>query len=101
VINFAAEHPLKTANPSNGREVLAAAVILTLVAGENLTVGSTVWLPAESMAPGRWFTSLGVSATSGGAMFGRRPACYSGTTWSTARVRARWRASWASAAIRS
>ena len=53
MINFAAEHPLKTANPSNGREVLAAAVILTLVAGENLTVGSTVWLPAESMAPGR------------------------------------------------
>ena len=33
--------------------LLAAAVILTVVAGENLTVGSTVWLPAESMAPGR------------------------------------------------
>ena len=35
------------------RGVLAAAVKLTVVAGENLTVGSTVWLPAESMAPGR------------------------------------------------
>ena len=34
-------------------QVLAAAVKLTVVAGENLTVGSTVWLPAESMAPGR------------------------------------------------
>jgi hypothetical protein len=34
-------------------EVLAAAVKLTVVAGENLTVGSTVWLPAESVAPGR------------------------------------------------
>jgi predicted anti-sigma-YlaC factor YlaD len=33
--------------------MLAAAVILTVVAGENLTVGSTVWLPAESVAPGR------------------------------------------------
>jgi hypothetical protein len=33
--------------------VLAAAVKLTLVTGENLTVGSTVWLPAESLAPGR------------------------------------------------
>ena len=33
--------------------VLAAAVILTIVAGENLTVGSTVWLPAEGLAPGR------------------------------------------------
>jgi hypothetical protein len=35
------------------RGVLAAAVKLTVVAGENLTVGSTVWLPAEGMAPGR------------------------------------------------
>ena len=33
--------------------VLAAVVNTTLVAGENLTVGSTVWLPAESVAPGR------------------------------------------------
>ena len=33
--------------------LLAAAVKLTVVAGENLTVGSTVWLPAESVAPGR------------------------------------------------
>jgi hypothetical protein len=33
--------------------LLAAAVNSTLVAGENLTVGSTVWLPAESVAPGR------------------------------------------------
>ncbi len=33
--------------------VLAAVVNTTVVAGENLTVGSTVWLPAESVAPGR------------------------------------------------
>ena len=33
--------------------LLAAAVKLTLVTGENLTVGSTVTLPAESVAPGR------------------------------------------------
>jgi len=33
--------------------VLAAAVKLTVVADENLTVGSTVRLPAESVAPGR------------------------------------------------
>jgi hypothetical protein len=33
--------------------LLAAVVKLTVVAGENLTVGSTVWLPAESVAPGR------------------------------------------------
>jgi hypothetical protein len=33
--------------------VLTAGVNLTVVAGENLTVGSTVWLPAESVAPGR------------------------------------------------
>jgi len=33
--------------------LLAAAVKLTVVAGENLTVGSTIWLPAEGMAPGR------------------------------------------------
>jgi len=33
--------------------VLAAAVNSTVVAGENPTVGSTVWLPAESVAPGR------------------------------------------------
>jgi hypothetical protein len=33
--------------------VLAAVVNTTVVASENLTVGSTVWLPAESMAPGR------------------------------------------------
>ena len=35
------------------RCVLAAAINSTVVAGENLTVGSTVWLPAESVAPGR------------------------------------------------
>jgi hypothetical protein len=35
------------------QDVLAAVVKLTVVAGENLTVGSTVWLPAESVAPGR------------------------------------------------
>jgi hypothetical protein len=33
--------------------VLAATVNSTLVAGENLTVGSTVWLPAENLAPRR------------------------------------------------
>ena len=33
--------------------MLAAVVNTTVVAGENLTVGSTVWLPAESVAPGR------------------------------------------------
>jgi transposase len=33
--------------------LLAAAVNSTVVAGENLTVGSTVWLPAEGLAPGR------------------------------------------------
>jgi hypothetical protein len=33
--------------------VLAAVVNLTVVAGENLTVGSTTKLPAASVAPGR------------------------------------------------
>jgi hypothetical protein len=33
--------------------MLAAGVDSTLVAGEKLSVGSTVWLPAESLAPGR------------------------------------------------
>jgi hypothetical protein len=33
--------------------LLAAAVNSTVVAGENLTVGSTVWLPAAGVAPGR------------------------------------------------
>ena len=33
--------------------LLAAVVNTTFMAGENLTVGSTVWLPAESVAPGR------------------------------------------------
>jgi len=33
--------------------LLTAAVNSTIVAGQNLTVGSTVWLPAESLAPGR------------------------------------------------
>jgi len=33
--------------------LLAAVVNTTVVADENLTVGSTVWLPAESLAPGR------------------------------------------------
>src|SRR5690242_12944024 len=32
-------------------QVLAAAINSTVVAGENLTVGSTVWLPAASVAP--------------------------------------------------
>ena len=35
------------------QRMLAAAINSTVVAGENLTVGSTVWLPAESLAPGR------------------------------------------------
>jgi hypothetical protein len=35
------------------RALLAAGVNSTVVAGENPTVGSTVWLPAESVAPGR------------------------------------------------
>ena len=34
-------------------KLLAAAVNSTVVADENLTVGSAVWLPAESIAPGR------------------------------------------------
>jgi hypothetical protein len=33
--------------------LLAVAINSTVVAGENPTVGSTVWLPAESVAPGR------------------------------------------------
>ena len=33
--------------------LLTAGVNSTVVADENLTVGSTVWLPAESLAPGR------------------------------------------------
>jgi hypothetical protein len=33
--------------------LLTAAVKSTVVADENLTVGSTGWLPAESLAPGR------------------------------------------------
>jgi hypothetical protein len=33
--------------------VLAAGINSTVVADENLTVGSTVTLPAESVAPGR------------------------------------------------
>jgi hypothetical protein len=40
-------------NRSVATLLLASAVKLTFVAGENLTVGSTVWLPAESVAPGR------------------------------------------------
>ena len=38
---------------TRGHRLLAAAVNTTVVADENLTVGSTVWLPAESLAPGR------------------------------------------------
>jgi hypothetical protein len=44
---------LKTGILSKPHFVLAAVVNTTVVAGENLTVGSTVWLPAESLAPGR------------------------------------------------
>jgi hypothetical protein len=46
----------RISGPSRGEEkgnVLAAVVKLTVMAGENLTVGSTIWLPAESIAPGR------------------------------------------------
>ena len=39
--------------PGRRNAVLAAGVNSTLMAGENLTVGSTVWLPAEDLAPGR------------------------------------------------
>ena len=35
------------------QHLLAAGVNSTVMAGENLTVGSTVWLPAEGLAPGR------------------------------------------------
>jgi hypothetical protein len=37
----------------SGAELLAALVNTTVVAVEYLRVGSTVWLPAESVAPGR------------------------------------------------
>jgi hypothetical protein len=40
-------------SPHGQVKLLAAVVNTTVVAGENLTVGSTVWLPAESLAPGR------------------------------------------------
>ena len=43
-----ASHPLDRSGV-----LLAAVVNWTLVAGENLTVGSTVWLPAASLALGR------------------------------------------------
>jgi len=36
-----------------GRQALAAVVKVTVVAVENLTVGSAMWLPAASVAPGR------------------------------------------------
>jgi hypothetical protein len=39
--------------PNYLKMLLAAGVNSTFVAVENLTVGSTVWLPAESVAPGR------------------------------------------------
>ena len=38
---------------AGGEELLAAVVNTTVMAGDNLTVGSAVWLPAESLAPGR------------------------------------------------
>lgn len=37
----------------SARLLLAPVVNLTVVAGENLTVGSGSWLPAASVAPGR------------------------------------------------
>jgi predicted P-loop ATPase len=46
--------PYKGAEPTRcWLRVLAAGVNSTLMAGENLTVGSSVWLPAEGLAPGR------------------------------------------------
>jgi len=47
------EYARPFAMPSTRLQLLAAAVKLTVVADENLTVGSTVRLPAESVAPGR------------------------------------------------
>lgn len=44
---------LRSASRARSLRVLAAAINSTVVAGENPTVGSTVWLPAESVAPGR------------------------------------------------
>jgi len=45
---------MRNGNPESFEAVLLAAVVnTTVVAGENLTVGSTVWLPAEGIAPGR------------------------------------------------
>jgi hypothetical protein len=51
--------------------VLAAAAKLTVVAGENPTVGSTVWLPAESWQH--------LAATAGEAAWSRRWTAYSPT----------------------
>ena len=45
--------PSDPANIGAVCKVLAAAINSTVMAGENPTVGSTVWLPAESVAPGR------------------------------------------------
>jgi hypothetical protein len=44
---------LETLPGARSERLLAAGVNSTVVAGENLTVGSTVWLPAEGLAPGR------------------------------------------------
>jgi hypothetical protein len=48
-----AEDSLMAGHPLVECAVLAAVVNTTVVADENLTVGSTVWLLAESLAPGR------------------------------------------------
>jgi hypothetical protein len=52
-LSRAIDEPESKIPPDHAGCVLAAAVNSTLVAGENLTVGSTGWLPAESVAPGR------------------------------------------------
>ena len=46
---LAAMHRLAAQYPP----LLAAAVNWTVVAGENLTVGGPLWLPAGDLAPGR------------------------------------------------
>jgi hypothetical protein len=53
IVRESVQNSLDAATRGGPVRVLAAAVNSTVVAGENLTVGSTVWLPAESMAPGR------------------------------------------------
>ncbi len=65
------ESDLKTPKPRCGvlraadwahKHLLAAAVNSTVVAGENPTVGSSIWLPAASLALGRSWRFLGSSS---------------------------------------